>query len=107
MLQPVVQGYVMEGKTKIVIISDQPLEAPVEPNSFHLDEPMSSSEDGNSEINENFLIHSILGELGTEASFARSIVADDFGDPLPVNAKFLGTAVNDDLRGFDPPWRLC
>jgi len=88
MLQPVVQGYVMEGKTKIVVIPDQHLEAPVEPNSLHLDEPVSSSEDGNSEINENFLMHSILGELGTEATFARSIMADDFGDHHPANAKF-------------------
>ena len=89
MLQPVAQGYVIEGKTKIVVIPHQLLEAPVEPNSLHFDEPMSPSEDGNSEINENFLVHSVLGELGTEASLARSTVAEGFGGHHPVNANFL------------------
>ena len=89
MLQPVAQGYVMEGKTKIVVIPDQLLEEPVEPNPFNFYEHLSSSEDGNSEINENFLIHSILGQLGTETSLTRSIMAEDFGDHPPVNTKFL------------------
>ena len=70
MLQPVAQGYVMEGKTKIVVIPDQLLEEPVEPNPSNLYEHLSSSEDGNSEINENFLIHSILGQK--QASLGRS-----------------------------------
>ena len=89
MLQPVAQGYVMEGKTKVVVIPDQLFEAPVEPNHFNFNEHVSSSEDGNSEINENFLIHSVLGQLGTETSLTRSIMAEDFGDPSPVNTKFL------------------
>ena len=88
MLQPVAQGYVMEGKTKVVVIPDQLLEAPVEPNPFNINEHVSSSEDGNSEINENFLIHSILGQLGTETSFTRSIMAEDFGDHPLVDSKF-------------------
>lgn len=89
MLQPVAQGYVIEGKTKIVVIPDQLLEAPVEPNPSNFNEPVSSSEDGNSEINENFLIHSILGQLGTETSLTSSIMAENFGDQHSVNTKFL------------------
>ncbi len=97
MLQPVAQGYVMEGKTKIVVIPDQLLEAPVEPNPFNFNEPVSSSEDGNSEINENFLIHSILGQLGTETSLTRSIMAEDFGGQHPVNTKFLAQPLTMDF----------
>ena len=89
MLQPVAQGYVTEGKTKIVVIPNKLLEAPVETNSLNPDEPLSPSEDGNSEINENFLVHSVLGELGTEANLARSTTAEGFGDHHPVNANFL------------------
>ena len=89
MLQPVGQGYVIEDKTKIVVIPNQHPEAPVEPNSLNLDEPRSPSEDGNSEINENFLVHSVLGELGTEANLARSTMAERFGDHHLVNAKIL------------------
>ena len=88
MLQPVAQGYVMEGKTNIVVIPDQPLEAPVDPNALTFNELTSPSEDGNSEINENFLIHSVLGELGTEANFARSTTAEDFRDHHLVKANF-------------------
>jgi hypothetical protein len=88
MLQPVAQGYVIEGKTKVVVIPNQLHEAPIEPNCHNFDELMTPSEDSNSEINENFLIHSVLGELGTEASLARSATAGDLGDHHPVNAKF-------------------
>ena len=88
MLQPVAQGYVMESETKIVIIPDQLLETPVALNPFIFNESVSSSEDGNAEINENFLIHSTLGHLGTEASLTKSIIAEDFGDHNPVNTKF-------------------
>ena len=97
MLQPVAQGYVKEGKTKIVVIPDQLLEAPFESNPSDFNEPVSSSEDGNSEINENFLIHSILGQLGTETSLTRSVMAEDFGDHHPVNTKFLAQPLTMDF----------
>jgi hypothetical protein len=89
MLQPVAQGYVLQGKTKVLVIPDHLFEAPVESHSLNFDEPISSSEDGNSEINENFLVHTVLGELGIEANFVRSTMAEDFGGHHPLHAKFL------------------
>jgi hypothetical protein len=100
MLQPVAQGYVMEGKTKIIVIPDQLLEIPVAPNTVNFKESVSSSEDGNSEINENFLIHSILGQLGTEASLTRSTMAEGFGDCKPANTHFWAQPLKMDFMDF-------
>jgi len=99
MLQPVAQGYVIEGKTKIIVIPDSLLETPVAPNPLNFNESVSSSEDSNSEINENFLIHSILGQLGTEASLTRSIMAEDFGDHKPANTNFWAQPLKIDFMG--------
>lgn len=96
MLQPVVQGYVIEGKTNTVVIPDL-VEVPLEPSPVHFDELTSGSEDGNSEINENFLIHSVLGELGTETNFARSTTAEELGNHRAVNAKFLARPLTMDV----------